>query len=235
MPERGLFIVLEGIDNCGKTTQAALLAKYLEEKGLPVLQTREPGGTEVGEEIRQVLLKPREQMMDPVTQLLLFNAARREFLQQVVKPAQEGGVHVITDRFDPSTYAYQVRAQGVSEELFYSLRRFVISNTDPTVFWYPDLCIILDIPAEESKRRENNLDNKGQQLIYEMQGLEFANKVREGYKRYVEEYLQQGRNSFTYDAKNTVLLDGMKTVDVIHRDIVHLVEKKLREREEENL
>src|SRR4051812_44238736 len=104
---KGKFIVLEGIDNCGKSTQAKMLEKYFKEQGIDVIMAREPGGTQIGEEIREVVLKPRDEMANPVTQTLLFYAARTEFMDQVVKPNLDAGNMVITDRFESSTYVYQ--------------------------------------------------------------------------------------------------------------------------------
>ncbi|MBI4038089.1 dTMP kinase [Candidatus Daviesbacteria bacterium] len=212
MVEKGLFVVLEGIDNCGKTTQAGLLAQYLEGRGLEVIQTREPGGTEVGEEIRQVLLKPREEIMSPDTQALLFYAARQEFLSQVVKPNLEAGITVITDRFEPSTWVYQGYVQGVDAEFLKVLGQKVVTLSGCRL----DLLVILDIPAEESFRRRGNVDNVGQDLIYEEQGLEFAIKVREGYLKYKEDH-----------AWTVALLDGTLTPEEIHQKIVTLIKPNL--------
>ena len=101
--KKGKFIVLEGIDNCGKTTQAKMLEKYFQEQGIEVVLAREPGGTQIGEEIREVVLKPRDKMANPITQTLLFYAARTEFMDQIVKPNIDAGKMVITDRFESST------------------------------------------------------------------------------------------------------------------------------------
>lgn len=179
---KGKFIVLEGIDNCGKTTQAKLLEKHFKDQGIDVVLAREPGGTQIGEEIREVVLKPRDQMANPITQTLLFYAARTEFMDQVVKPNLDQGKIVITDRFESSTYVYQGIVQGVDLSLLDTLSEYCVKNSGA----YPDLFIIIDIPVEESLKRASNADRKGQDLIYEQQGVEFLEKLRQGYLTYAE-------------------------------------------------
>ncbi len=174
---KGKFIVLEGIDNCGKTTQAKMLEKYFQEQGTEVVLAREPGGTQIGEEIREVVLKPRDAMANPITQTLLFYAARTEFMDQLVKPNIDAGKMVITDRFESSTYVYQGIVQGVDLSLLDTLSEYCVKNSGA----YPELFIIIDIPVEESLKRAGNADRKGQDLIYEMQGVEFLEKLRQGY------------------------------------------------------
>jgi dTMP kinase len=123
---KGKFIVLEGIDNCGKSTQAKMLEKYFQEQGAEVVLAREPGGTQIGEEIREVVLKPRDEMANPITQTLLFYAARTEFMNQIVKPNIDAGKMVITDRFESSTYVYQGIVQGVDLSLLDTLSEYCV-------------------------------------------------------------------------------------------------------------
>lgn len=182
--KKGLFIVLEGIDNCGKTTQAGLLKEYFESLGREVVQTREPGGTQVGEEIREVLLKPREKMPDPVAQTLLFYAARKEFLEEVVKPNLKAGKVVITDRFAASTFVYQGYVQGVDENFINLLHKEIVEKSGCK----PDLYVVIDILAEESFKRDKNTDRKDQEMIFEKQGLEFRKKLRAGYLQYAKSH-----------------------------------------------
>lgn len=202
--EKGLFVVIEGMDNSGKTTQVNLLKQYLEERRIPVFPTREPGGTEIGEEIRGILLKNRDQgeMMSPEAQALFFYAARSVFLDKVVQPALDEGKIVITDRFEPSSYVYQGYAQGAIEQVE-TLSKLVVGQK-----YWPDRCVVLDIPAEESLRRRENVDNAGQDLIFEHQGLEFAWKLRAGYQEYARKH------------PSVVLLDGTQSVDKIHQQIL---------------
>lgn len=214
MAENGLFVVLEGIDNSGKTTQSGLLKNWFEEKSLPVLQTREPGGTEVGEEIRVVLLKDRPQMMSAVAQTLLFYAARAEFLNNIVRPNLLNGVNVLSDRFEASTYAYQGFAQHVDTRFINDLHRHIVKHAAMS----PDLYIILDIPSEESIKREENDDNIGQKLIFEKQGSQFRERLTMGYRRFNLSPVGRGAR----------VIDGMRERQEIHHDIVEMVERKLR-------
>lgn len=207
--ERPLFGVLEGIDNSGKTTQSDLLKSALLARGLTVVQTREPGGTQVGEEIREVLLRPdRPKPINPLAQTLLFYAARVEFLNDVVKSNLSFGVNVIADRFNPSTHAYQGYAQGVPIEVLEFLDQEVVIKSGVK----PDFCVIFDISAQESRLRLNNADNEGQIWAYEQMGMDFAEKVRQGYLEYAR------RNP------EVVLIDGTEDKLAIHRQLIGLVD-----------
>lgn len=208
MAEKGWFIVLEGIDNCGKTTQSNYLREFFESKGRKVIQTREPGGTEVGEEIRTVLLKDRPQMIDPVSQTLLFYAARQEFLKQVVKPRLDAGFVVLSDRFEASSYVYQGAVQNVPNKILDFLHSQVVAKQD----CIPDIYFILDLPAQESFKRDTNPDNKQQVLVYEKQGLEFREKLRNGYLEYGE--------------KNGIIIDASRPKDEIFKHLKKILSEK---------
>lgn len=229
MNERGLFIVLEGLDNSGKTTQSKILKAVLEERGLDVVQTREPGGTEPGEEIRQILLKKgRPKPLYPMTQSLLFYSARVEFLNDVVVPNLSNGVTVITDRFDASTYAYQGYAQGASSEMLDLLYRHIVLASQCR----PDVYAILDIPVEESRKRLKNADNDGQTWAYEEMGVEFAEKVRTGYLEYAKGYVTSLAYGTVEHARSSAhLIDGMQPRNVIHDQLMQLVDMKMQERQ----
>ncbi len=205
---KGKFIVLEGIDNCGKTTQAKLLEKYFQEQGTEVVLAREPGGTQIGEEIREVVLKPRDQMANPITQTLLFYAARTEFMDQIVKPNIDAGKMVITDRFESSTYVYQGIVQGVDLSLLDTLSEYCVKNSGA----YPELFIIIDIPVQESLKRASNTDRAGQDLIYEKQGVEFLEKLRQGYLTYAQAH------------PDTVkVINGMQSKEALFKEITGLL------------
>lgn len=209
-PEKGLFIVLEGMDNSGKTTQARLLEQYLEEQGWPALCVREPGSTDIGEEIRAILVKNRERLLDPVTQVILFYAARNPFLKGVVKPALALGTSVIADRHILSSFVYQSWAQGVDQDILVALSRIVTEGGEIA----PDIQIVFDVPVEVSMARRFHSNNYGQDLIYEKQNLDFYNRVREGYQFYAGSW-------------GLPILDGTQDVQVVHRQVVDLVEEKL--------
>ncbi|NTU42417.1 MAG: dTMP kinase [Nitrospirales bacterium] len=169
----GLFISLEGIDGTGKTTQAGLLAEYLRAAGLDVVLTHEPGGTPISEGIRGVLLSIDHSRMSPVTELLLYNAARVQHLEEKIIPSLDAGRIVITDRFTDSTIAYQGYGRGLDLSLIHDLDRIATKGMRP------DITILLDLDVEAGLLR-NRMVNKVDRL--ELEKREFHQRVREGFK-----------------------------------------------------
>ena len=168
----GSLLAIEGIDGAGKTTQAARLAQALTERGYDVLATREPGGTYIGDRIRTLLKDAvHRSRMDSLTSLLLFNAARRQWLHEVVHPALAEGKVVVTDRSYFSTLAYQGYGERLRLELVSSLCHEVMGTT------HIDKVFLLDIPCEEMKRR---LSARGGDR-YEEMDLDFHERVRKGF------------------------------------------------------
>lgn len=169
---RGRFFVLDGIDGCGKSTQAARLARTLgAHSGRPVLHLREPGSTAAGERIRALLLEP-ETALSPAAQTLLFAAARRQMLEERVEPALARGEDVVCERFHGSTFAYQGAALGVGEERVLELLSAWAGEPAPT------LTVILELAPEAARAR------RGSQDRFEGRGREFHARVAEGYRRY---------------------------------------------------
>lgn len=138
----GVFVVFEGGDGAGKSTQAHLLAAALTERGLHVVTTREPGGTAVGEAVREVLLGSGSEGMDPRTEALLFAAARAEHAAALIRPEVAGGAVVISDRFVDSSVAYQGAARALGEDTIAELNRWGTRGLRP------DLTVVLDVPPE---------------------------------------------------------------------------------------
>lgn len=172
---RGIFISFEGSEGCGKSTQIARLAKRFEDEDLPVLVTREPGGTPIGERIRQLLMHdPESKEMCPETELLLFAASRAQIVRQVILPALESGKFVLCDRFLDSTTVYQGIGRKISSEPVQMINSFAAGEL------MPDLTIVLDIPAEVGferiRHRFSDMPNR-----MEEETIEFYRKVREGY------------------------------------------------------
>jgi dTMP kinase len=169
---RGWFITVEGPDGAGKTTQAETLAEHLREQGLDVLLTREPGGTHLGERVRDLLLAGGGTVAtDPVTDALLFSAARRQLVTEVLRPALSRGQTVVCARYADSTLAYQGYGAGVPIE---RLRALEVIATDGLV---PDLTILLDLSVEAG------LGRKGPDEITRFEGfdLAFHRRVRDGF------------------------------------------------------
>lgn len=170
---RGRFIVVEGAEGTGKTTQAGRLRTFLGEAGLQVVGTREPGGTRVGERIRQLLLHDNDLPVGPETELLLILAARSAFVREVVEPALVRGAWVVSDRFDLSTFAYQGYGRQIDLGRIEPLNRYATGGLAP------DLYIVLDLPLDEGTARQR-LQGKGGDR-FESAGTDFHRKVRRGY------------------------------------------------------
>ena len=175
----GFLISFEGIEGCGKSTQAKLLAKRLEKSGRPCLLTREPGGTRIGREIRKVLLHPAHQRMAPEVELALYFADRAQHLKEVIWPALEEGRIVITDRFTDSSIAYQGFARGLSRRLIHSLDRLMTGG------FRPRFTVLLDLRPEHGLRRarvRNQQTRRSRtQGRFELERLEFHRRVRKAY------------------------------------------------------
>jgi len=175
---KGKFIVLEGIDGCGKTTQINELFKWLPKSGLinkntSLIKTREPGGSILGREIRDMILK-NNKLNSPsiLTELLLYSADRAEHISKIILPSLQNGNWIISDRFSGSTLAYQGYGRGISIDIIQELENIVCQNIRP------DLTFFLEISPEESiLRRKNKVADR-----IESEGLEFLKKVNNGFK-----------------------------------------------------
>jgi len=175
---RGLFITFEGIDGCGKTTQLGLLARALRRRRVPVLTTREPGGTPVGERIRRILLSRAGSSMDPCTELLLMFAARAQHVAQVIRPALARGRVVLCDRFTDASLAYQGYGRGLDRDFIRRLHRRTCGGL------WPDLTFVLDINPRTSVRRarRRNARARRDEGRFEREALAFYHRVRRGYR-----------------------------------------------------
>lgn len=169
----GCFVVLEGGEGAGKSTQAALLAEWLRERGVPCTLAREPGSTAVGEAIREVVLGRTELEMPAESELLLILAARAAFVREVVRPALARGDVVVADRFDLSTLAYQGYGRGLD------LARVRAAMEVATAGLRPDLYLVLDVPVEEGVARRRAAGGGADRI--EGAGADFLHAVRDGY------------------------------------------------------
>ena len=170
--KRGLFVTLEGGEGAGKSTSLAFVREFLEQAGKRVLVTREPGGTPLGEKIRELLLHGRDDDMHLDTELLLMFAARAEHLARVIRPALAEGTCVVCDRFTDATYAYQGGGRGVSEARIHALEDWVQQGLRP------DLTFLLDIPVEQGLARAGRRSAPDR---FEREKIDFFERVRNRY------------------------------------------------------
>lgn len=202
---RGKFITLEGIEGCGKTTHARLLASQLEEAGHDVMLTREPGGTAVGEAVRDLVKHGAgEERMCPEAEMLLFAASRAQLVRLVIEPALRSGVMVVSDRYVDSTTAYQGYARGLDIDTVLALNKFV---SDDLV---PDITIVLDVPVEVGLRRARSRQRDAAAMSDRIEGeeLPFHTAVRDAYLKLAQQ---------SPDRINVVA--GTNEVDVVSEDI----------------
>jgi dTMP kinase len=178
---QGLFITFEGPDGAGKTTILKRLGIELEQKGLDIVMTREPGGINIAEQIREVILNKNNTEMDARTEALLYAAARRQHLVERVLPALDRGAIVLCDRFIDSSLAYQGYAREIGVDEVFSINEFAIKGV------MPDLTIYFDIPVEIGlKRIEENNTREVNRL--DLEALEFHLKVREGFQFLIKKF-----------------------------------------------
>jgi len=192
----GKFITLEGVDGAGKSTHIPAIAEMLRARGKEILLTREPGGTPLGEKLRELLL---HESMHPETESLLMFAARREHLDQVIRPALERGVYVISDRFTDASFAYQCGGRGVSTAKVGQLEQWVQGD------FQPDLTLLFDLPVAVSTRRLAGARNPDR---FEQEGEDFFNRIRNAYLARAEQFPQRFR-----------VIDSGKTIPEIQAEL----------------
>ncbi|MCI6859370.1 MAG: dTMP kinase [Eubacterium sp.] len=206
---RGLFLVMEGPDGSGKTTQINLLKEYLSQNGYECMITREPGGTEIGEKIRKIILNPQYKEMSPVTEMLLYAASRAQLISEVIGPALEEGKIVLSDRFVDSSIVYQ----GIGRNLGISTVTAV--NAPGIGIYRPDGIFFIDISEEEGikrKKEQKKLDRM------EQESIDFHHMVSEGYRKVLS-----GRS-------DVMKIDGSQSIEVIHKKIRNQVNVLLENR-----
>lgn len=196
-----MFITFEGIDFCGKSTQVELLQKFFVEKGSKVLVIREPGGTEISERIRDILLDRKNSEMKIETEFLLFSSSRSQLVRETIIPALEKGVVVISDRFHDSSTAYQGFGRGLDISKINFINSFAIGGV------IPDVTFLIDITVEEYLKRKALKSNVELDRI-EVSSNSFYQKVREGYLKLAE------------NDSRFFVIDGSKKIEEIHRIII---------------
>ena len=194
---RGYFIVLDGPEGSGKTTQVELLAERLRKAGIGTSCVRDPGGTLVSERIRDLLLDPAMPDIDPATEMFLYMASRSEMVARVIRPAVENGLTIVSDRFISSTVAYQGYAGGLDPKQILRVGKLACRGI------WPDLVVLLDLPAREGFERIRRQHDR-----MELKGLEYHEKVVEGFRR-----LARG------DPRHCVLVNARGPVETVARRV----------------
>lgn len=207
---KGRFFTFEGIDGCGKSSQAALCAGRLSDAGYGVIATREPGGTPIAEKIRNLLLDPTNNNMADECELLLYLAARAQHVREKIIPAIESGAVVICDRFQFATYAYQGFGRNLPLDVLQRMNGFATGGIDP------DITFIFDIPVEVAASRMAAMNKQKDRL--EAGGKVFFERIREGY-----------RELATRNPASVILLDGTLPIEVLADLVSSHVRQKMKD------
>lgn len=207
----GLFISVEGPDGSGKSLQMRLLEQSLREMDLPLVCTREPGGTEISERIRELLLDPKNRRLCARSEALLYAASRAQLVDEVIRPALEAGNIVLSDRFIDSSLVYQGIGRELGVDNVFGINRFAIADT------LPDVTILIQIDFEEGLRRKA-AQRGGVLDRMEQQADSFHQKVHDGFN-----------NLAQFDPKRVVVVDGAQTPEKVHADILEALKPYLQD------
>ena len=198
---RGKFITLEGTEGVGKTTNMRFIEQWLQQQGIDFVTTREPGGTPLAEDVRNLLLTPRDEAVDATTELLLMFASRAQHIAQVIEPALAVGQWVLCDRFTDATYAYQGGGRGEDTARIANLEQLVQGNLRP------DLTLILDLSVEEGLRRAHNRSDPDR---FEQERCDFFENVRTAYRQLASSHPQRCK-----------LVDASLTLEQVQQQIAN--------------
>ena len=214
---RGLFITLEGLDGSGKTTQIKRLAAWLQERGFEPVLTRQPGGTPIGDRIREILLDSRSTGLAPMTEMALMFGDRAQAIAQVIQPALDAGKVVVCDRFTDSTEAYQGGGRQLGSQTVLDLHRLICGNLQP------DLTLLL-LPSFDASlaraRRRNNRD--------EAQTGKNENRFEQEQDAFHRRVWEKYREIAAREPNRVVLIEGDQTIDQIHAQIAAAVAQRLQ-------
>lgn len=205
MPKQGLFITVEGVEGSGKSTLVPFVQGYLLEKKVDLVITREPGGTEIAEVIRGVLLDHYEEKMSEDTELLLFFASRAQHIEHKIKPALQAGKTVLCDRFTDASYAYQSGGRGIDESRIAVLEEWVQKGLQP------DITILLDVPPEIGL---NRIQNRGPLDRFEIEKVTFFERVRAVYLERAKRYSDRYR-----------VIDASQDLEDVKEDLIKMIDR----------
>lgn len=204
-----MFITFEGPDGSGKTTQMDLLMPFLAEKGLDTVRTREPGGTDIGDQIRSVIMNMKNKSMHPRSEILLFCASRAQLVEELIRPSLSEGKLVLCDRYADSTLAYQGYGHGLDRDALIRLLDFATGGLKP------DLTLLFDISAEAGLRRR--LTNHEEWNRMDDYALQFHERVRSGYLAMA-----------AAEPERWVVINADRTPDEIHAEVVSVLTEKMQ-------
>lgn len=210
-----MFITLEGPDGSGKSSQMNPLAEYLQKEGYDVLETREPGGTEIGDQVRQVIMDLKNKSMYPASEILLFQASRAQLVREVIRPALADGKVVLCDRYADSTLAYQGYGHQTDMQMLTRIVEFATGGLKP------DLTLYIDIDAEEGLRRRSEGDGEWNRM--DDYAVEFHKRVRAGY-----------HEMMAAEPKRWVEIDGGQTPADVQKKLQEAVLDRLKVRQKDN-
>ncbi len=205
---RGKFITIEGTDGSGKSTQIELLMDYLRKKGADVIFTREPGGTQISEKIREIILDVDNSEMTGITEALLYAAARSQHVEEKIIPALEAGKIIVCDRFVDSSIAYQGAARGLGAEKIMGINEAALHGI------IPDMTLFFDLSPEKGilrKKNERALDR------LEKEKMDFHEKVYEGYKNLCKKYPERIKP-----------IDADRSIDEVHSEVIEVIDGLLK-------
>jgi dTMP kinase len=215
---RGKFITIEGLDGCGKSTQLEKLADTLRRDGIPLVVTREPGGTAIGDKVRAILLNTGTADLSPYAELALMFASRAQHIQEVIQPALAAGKAVLCDRFTDSSEAYQGGGRRLGTDPVLELHRILCGNLQP------DLTILMDSDVTASVERARRRNKSRSDISKQADENRFEQESRAFFGRVHDAYQAIARR----EPQRVVMVDARGTVDETHARIVDLVRRKLK-------
>ncbi len=210
--QRGKFITFEGLDGCGKSTQLENLAEALRRQGIDVVTTREPGGTEIGERIRAVLLSSRTAGLDPHAEMALMFASRAQLIAEVIASSLEAGKWVLCDRFTDSTEAYQGGGRQLGSEAVLRLHQVLCRGL------WPDLTILMDsgVSSSVNRARRRNASSEHDENRFEKENNAFFTRVHDSFLKIAQR-----------EPQRVVVIDARPPIEEVHEEIVRLVRERM--------
>ena len=215
MKHPGALITFEGLDGCGKTTQLELEAERLRGQGRAVAATKEPGGTALGRQVREIVLNSTAGPLSAFTDLALMFAARSQHIEEIIRPALQSGTVVVCDRFTDSTFAYQGYGHGITLDTIQTLNTLLCHGVRP------DLTLLLDIDPETALQRtvSRNRAALQKETRFEDEGLEFFRRVRQGYQEIAQREPERVR-----------IVDGRDSITAVHERVSRAIDEFLKSR-----